>query len=86
MRVLKWMFERCEGKDNAVETPVGYHPKKGALDFSGLDLKNEKKLFEIDREAFKKEVKDLREYYKLFGSHLPKGITEELNALEKRLG
>lgn len=86
MRVLKWMFERCEGADNAVETPVGYLPKKGALDLSGLDLEDEEKLFEIDREAWKSEVEGLREYYTMFGSHLPQGITDELNALEKRLG
>ena len=86
MRVLKWMFERCEGLDNAEETPVGYLPKKGSIDFSGLDLEDEDKLFEIDREAWESEVEGLRQYYTMFGSRLPRGITDELNALEKRLG
>ena len=37
-RVLKWVFERCEGKAEAVETPIGYVPAPGALDLSGLML------------------------------------------------
>ena len=31
-RVLKWVFERCEGTAKAVETPIGNLPAKGALD------------------------------------------------------
>ena len=37
-RVLKWVFERCEGTAKAVETPIGNLPADGALDLDGLDV------------------------------------------------
>lgn len=87
MRVLKWMFERCEGTEEAQETPLGHLPLEGALDVEGLNLSPEalKELFAIDQEAWKKEAAGLRDYFKLFGQHLPEGIRFELDALEKRL-
>ena len=36
-RVLKWIFERCEGTAKAVETPIGNLPAAGELDLGGLD-------------------------------------------------
>lgn len=76
IHVLKWIFERCQGKGEAMESPVGILPK---------NFNASKKLFEIDPVLWKNEVEGLREYYKLFGEHLPQGILDELNALEKRL-
>lgn len=41
-RVLKWIFERCDGSQlaPAVDTPVGMVPdwKNGGLDLTGLDI------------------------------------------------
>ena len=34
-RVLKWVFERCDGTAQAVDTPIGKLPADGALDFKG---------------------------------------------------
>lgn len=87
MRVLKWIFEQCEGEKGEIKTPIGYLPKEGALDLSGLSLSKEskEKLFEIDREGWKREIHSLRKYYELFGNHLPKEIENELNGLENRL-
>jgi len=76
IHVLKWIFERCEGFGEAMDSPVGLLPK---------DFNASKELFKIDTSLWKEEVRGLREYYKLFGGHLPKGILEELNNLEKRI-
>ena len=76
IHVLKWIFERCEGTGEAIDSPVGLLPK---------DFNAQKELFEIDPSLWREEVKGLREYYKLFGGHLPEGILEELNNLEKRI-
>ena len=35
-RVLKWIFERCEGTAKAVETPIGNLPAPQAIDTNGL--------------------------------------------------
>jgi phosphoenolpyruvate carboxykinase (GTP) len=82
-RVLKWIFERCDGAVDAVKTPIGYAPKKSDLDLSGLTISDE--LFAIDNEQWKGEVQELRTYFKKFGDKLPQGICDELDALEKRL-
>src|SRR6202051_2760972 len=37
-RVLKWIFERCDGKVHAKETPIGRIPEVQDLDTSGLDM------------------------------------------------
>ena len=34
-RVLKWVFERCDGGAEAVETPIGLLPTEDALDLDG---------------------------------------------------
>lgn len=87
IRVLKWMFERASGIDNAEKTPIGYIPKKNALDVSGLSLSDQdlKRLFLVDKEAWKKEVAELQQYFSIFSTHLPQGIKEELKALSSRL-
>ena len=87
IRVLKWILERTDSKDNAVETPIGYIPKKGAIDISGMEITEEtiNELFHINKNAWLKEVKEIREYYKIFGDHLPKNLIDELSSLKKRL-
>ncbi len=34
-RVLEWVFERCAGRGDAVETPIGYLPAPGAIPTDG---------------------------------------------------
>lgn len=86
-RVLKWIFERCDGGNQAIESPVGYLPAPGALDIQGLSISQESlnQLFYIDKEAWQSEVKELKEYLKMFNDRLPEGIKKELIALETRL-
>ena len=88
-RVLAWIFDRCDGVDNAVDTPIGLMPKDGALNTDGLADYYKKTLPEIlkvDVEGWKKEVKDIREnHYPKFGKHLPKELTAILDDLESRL-
>ena len=88
-RVLAWIFDRCDGKDNYVDTPIGFMPKDGAINTDGLADYYKKTLPEIlkvDVEGWKKEVKDVREnHYPKFGKHLPKELNDILDDLEKRL-
>lgn len=86
-RVLKWIFERTSGVDNGEKTAIGYLPKKGALDLQGLSISSENldQLFAVDRESWLKEVNELKDYFKIFGDHLPQGLHDELKALEHRL-
>jgi phosphoenolpyruvate carboxykinase (GTP) len=87
-RVLKWIFERCDGTAEAVDTPIGKVPAEGAIDTKGLDLKADslKDLLKVDVEGWKAEIPSIKEHYATFGAKLPSGLKEELADLEKRLG
>lgn len=86
-RVLKWIFQRTEGKGEARESPIGYLPESSSLDVSGLDISVEKltDLFRVDKDEWQKEVEELRRYFQLFGTRLPQQMTNELDALQSRL-
>ncbi len=86
-RVLKWIFDRCDGKAEARETPIGNLPTVQAIDFSGLDMSEEDKelLLSVDAEGWKAVVPEIKKHYEKFGSKLPAELVKQLEALEKRL-
>lgn len=87
-RVLAWVFDRCDGKDNAVKTQIGWMPKDGAIDVSGLDVSHDamQEILSVDVEGWKKEIADVRaNHYPKFGDKLPKELMVEMEALENRL-
>ncbi len=87
MRVLMWIIDRCEGKVDAVETPIGYEPKPEDINLEGLDIDVNvvKELLNVDKDLWKEEAKGIREFFGKFGDRLPKEMMDELDALEKRL-
>jgi phosphoenolpyruvate carboxykinase (GTP) len=87
-RVLEWMFRRCEGQVDAVETPIGLVPAQGDLNVGGLDVSPEalEQLLEVDEEAVKAELPQVHEHLAKFGDSLPGEIRSQLEQLEKRLG
>ena len=86
-RVLKWIFERTTGVGQAVKSPIGWLPAEGALDMKGLKLQNgvEEQLFEVDSSQWLQEIREVRQYFTLFGEHLPPEFHIELDHLEQRL-
>jgi phosphoenolpyruvate carboxykinase (GTP) len=87
-RVLKWVFERCDGAGKAVETPIGYMPDHDAIDRpDGVTEEAMKELFHIDVEGWKTELDDVRTgHYPKFGSKLPQELKGQLDAIYKGLG
>jgi len=60
MRVLKWIVERCQGKGNAVETPIGKVPDFEDLDWKGLESFGSdkfKRVSSVDGREWKRELK-----------------------------
>jgi phosphoenolpyruvate carboxykinase (GTP) len=86
-RVLAWIFDRCDNKDNFVETSIGRLPKPGSIEPpKGVSEEAMKELCSVDTEGWKKEIADVREkHYPKFGDKLPKELYAELDAIEKRL-
>lgn len=86
-RVLKWVFERCNGTAKAEKTPIGYLPTVEDIDVKGLDVSAEDmvKLLSVDVPGWSAEVPLIDEFFKSFGQHLPAALTDELKGLEQRL-
>lgn len=78
IRVLKWIFERVDGVAEAKDTAIGRLPETLDTDIP-LD-----KLLYVDKKAWREECSELADYFKKFGSRLPKGIQQELENLRKR--
>ncbi|MBZ4646119.1 MAG: phosphoenolpyruvate carboxykinase [Petroclostridium sp.] len=87
LRVLNWIIDRCEGKAEAVETPIGYLPTVDAINTEGLDISEEvmKELLKVDKSVWMEDVKGQKEFFEKFGDRLPQAIKDELKALEERL-
>src|SRR3989475_5055391 len=86
-RVLKWVFERCDGTAHGAETAVGRLPGPADLDISGLNLPaaNLEKLLSVDVKGWLGEGPCIREHFAQFGEHLPEALGRELQGLEQRL-
>ncbi|MFN8178978.1 MAG: phosphoenolpyruvate carboxykinase (GTP) [bacterium] len=86
-RVLKWIFERCDGTAEAVDTPIGRLPSKKALDMTGLDLPDAalSELLRVDVDGWKTELPSMQQHFAQFGDRLPKGLKDELTKLTARL-
>ena len=84
-RVIEWIFGRCSGEDDAVETPIGLLPAPGALDTSGLNIgpADLDALLAVDRAAWVQEAAAIEEHYAKFGSKLPAELAAQLEKMKK---
>ena len=87
-RVLKWICERCDGKEGiAEETPIGYLPTLGAIEPpEGVSEADMKELLSVDREGWTKELDDVKQnHYPKFGDKLPQELSEIIEVISERL-
>ena len=89
-RVLAWVFRRCEGKADAVETEIGLVPPigEGGIDTDGLDVSADAmaELLEVEVDGWKAQLPQMQEHYAKFGDKLPGELRSQLKTLEQRLG
>lgn len=91
LRVLEWIMKRAFDEVDAVETEIGYMPKPEDINIEGLSdvtLDTMKSLLSVDKDLWKEDVKNIKEFYAKFDEFdtLPQELKDELAALEKRLG
>ena len=86
-RVLKWVFERCAGTAEAVETPIGNLPTMDALELSdlGLDQDNLIELLRVDVDGWLQELPLISEYYDKYGDKVPTVLREQITKLREKL-
>ncbi len=87
-RVLEWVFQRCDGTADAVDTPIGRVPDAGELDLESLDvpLDDVAAAVRVDPGEWRDELPLIEEHYAAMGEKLPAALREELTALRERLG
>jgi phosphoenolpyruvate carboxykinase (GTP) len=86
-RVLQWVFRRCDGEGETVETPLGLLPAKRELNVEGLKLTEAQldELLSVDPEALREQLPQVEEFLARFGDRLPDEIQGQLEALKTRL-
>jgi phosphoenolpyruvate carboxykinase (GTP) len=88
IRVLKWILDRTENKENYVKTAIGYIPDLNTFDIEGLDIDDSKMktLLEVDSQVWLDEVRSIENYYNnLYKNTLPMVLKDQLNQLKERL-
>jgi phosphoenolpyruvate carboxykinase (GTP) len=87
-RVLEWIFRRCDGEVEAVETPIGLVPRVEDLNIEGLEIGRDEvqALLDVDAEAVKQELPQVEESLTKYGDHLPAEVRAQFDALQQRLG
>ena len=78
LRVLEWIIERCEGRAEALETPIGYLPTPQSINTQGLELGKDElqALLSIDSAEWRKEMEAIGEYFQDFEPRLPQGLRQ----------
>ena len=86
-RILKWVFERIDGKAEAIKTPIGNLPTVDSLDLGGLNVSKSEiaDILSVDKDKWIKEAEDIGNYYQIFEDKLPIELANELDSLKKRL-
>jgi len=87
LRVLEWILARCFDEIGADETPLGYEPRPEDINLedSGVSVETLKDLLAVDKDLWRQECANFREFYAQFGDKLPAELRACLEELEARL-
>jgi len=87
IRVIDWMLRRLDGEDVAVESPIGYLPKKGSINMEGLEKPVDwEELFSLPKEYWKSDSKEIHTFFEQqIGADIPPDMRKEMEAQEKRI-
>jgi len=88
MRVLKWIVDRCHGRANANETPLGWVPGPNSFDLEGMPAFTPERLAKaqtIDLDEWRRELLSQDELFMKLYAHLPKEMVFQRELLVSRL-
>jgi phosphoenolpyruvate carboxykinase (GTP) len=87
LRVLAWILNRCAGKAEAQETPIGNLPRANDLNLDGLKIEQSAldQLLSVNSEEWRAEAADMDQYLNEFGDRTPVQLRAEVAALRTRL-
>jgi phosphoenolpyruvate carboxykinase (GTP) len=87
MRVLRWIVDRAMGKTGGRETPVGWVPREGDLDLSGMEITPEmfREATAVRVEEWKTEIDMQGEFFQTIGPHMPRALDLQRQLLASAL-
>jgi phosphoenolpyruvate carboxykinase (GTP) len=87
MRVLKWIIDRCHGRADAVETPLGWMPRPSDIDLEGLGMAPAQfeALQSVDHDSLEREVLSQEELFLKLAPDLPKEMVIQRELLVSRM-
>jgi phosphoenolpyruvate carboxykinase (GTP) len=87
MRVLKWIVDRAHVRTTGQETVLGWVPKAGDLDLSGLNISSEQvdEATSIHPEEWKKELSSESDFFEMLGKTSPLTLQLQRQLLLSRL-
>ena len=88
MRVLAWIVERCQGRAQGVETPLGSMPRHEDLHWAGLDKLTPARfaeLTDVDATAWKDELRSHDELFGKLGARLPAALETRRGRMHEKL-
>ena len=86
-RVLKWIFERVDGRADAVDTAIGRLPTSDALDTTGLsiDAADLDEILRVDTDGWSAAIDEIRDHFARFGDRLPAELDAQVDRLASAL-
>ena len=86
-RVLKWIFDRVDGRGSATKTSIGYLPAPNDIDTAGLNIAIDdlEAILSVDEKGWKEALPQIRDHYATFGEKLPGQLLKSLDELESSL-
>jgi phosphoenolpyruvate carboxykinase (GTP) len=87
LRVLQWIIERCEGRMDAKETPIGFLPFPADINTTDLDISEEnlQALTSIDLDQWRAEMDSVGAYLDSYGDRLPEALRLQQKAIRANL-
>jgi phosphoenolpyruvate carboxykinase (GTP) len=87
MRVLKWIVDRAMGKTGGSETPVGWVPREGDLDLSGMGITPDafREATAVRVDEWKKEIEMQGEFFQTIGAKMPRALELQRELLASAL-
>jgi phosphoenolpyruvate carboxykinase (GTP) len=87
MRVLQWIFQRCAGRAEGTDTPLGLMPKYRDIDWTGIDFGPEQfeRVTSVDVGQWNRELVSHDALFARLGAKQPSELQAEREQLGRRL-
>ncbi len=84
LRVIEWVLDRCAGRGEGVESPVGTLPANVDFDGLGLSAEQQAALLAVHPEQWLQETVSQAEFFQRFGDTIPAALWAEHAELARR--